>query len=226
MERIYDFFFSLFGPLCHQITERSFQSFDGKQFFVCARDTGTYFGFLFSFVFTFLFNRVTKTRFKIPIITSTILFFLHLGMFGIDGVSSYAGWRETNNFIRYFTGFYLGFFLGLIFQYVEFFLRDKVLSLQEKNSPLNIFKNLIILELSSTLFFFPTLLSIKYLLYLLPISVVFYIYMLFRLISDLVFFKYKNFYYYLILFIVFLLIIGSILIAGLHKINLVHKLYH
>lgn len=221
MDYLYDFFFSLAGPLCHQITERSFQSFDGKQFFVCARDTGTYLGFFFSFLLSY--KKFYKKEFNIPIVPIAILFLFHLFLFGLDGVSSYAGWRETNNFIRYFTGFYVGFFLGIIFQYVEKFFEGRI-EINEKKSELIVIPFL--LEIFATLLFFITLVSIKYLLYLLAFAIIFYIYKLIRLIVGIFFLHNRNFYYYLTIFTVFLLFLGSIFIAGVYKINIVRSFYH
>mgnify|MGYP001773391993 CR=1 FL=1 len=221
MENIYEFFFTLFSPLCHQITERSFQSFDGHQFFVCARDTGTYLGFLFSFTLYFY----NKDKFKAPISFILVLFFLHLLLFGLDGVTSYAGLRETTNFIRYFTGFYLGFFLGVILQYVKIFITKP-----ENIAILDIKKSLLItffLEIYCTFLFFITLFLIKYLLYLLAFAIIFYVYQIVNVILSLFFFNYeKKHYYYLALAIIFIVFFSSMLLAGTFKINMVEKLYH
>ncbi|MCS6956023.1 MAG: DUF2085 domain-containing protein [Candidatus Calescibacterium sp.] len=221
MEKIYDFFFTIFSPFCHQITERSFQSFDGYQFFVCSRDTGTYLGFLLSYTLYFY----NKSGFRLPIIPIAILFFVHLLIFGLDGVSSYAGWRETNNLIRYFTGFYLGFFLGIVFQYVEFFLfKPSNISYHFKRN--EYFYKPLMLEIYCSLLFTITFVSISYLLYLTVFAIIFYVYKIVKLILNVLFMFNRGFYYYLAFFLVFVIFWVSVFITGIYKINVVHKLYH
>jgi len=229
MDIIYDFLFSLFSVFCHQITERSFQSLDGRQFFVCARDTGTYLGFLISFLpFWNRFFRLYGFKFDVGIILG--LFFFHLILFGIDGVSSYAGWRETNNLIRYFTGFYMGFFLGILFQYVEFwfFRSDQGVDSSrseyiEKAGIKQIFFRILILELWVTVWFIITASFMKYLLYLLAFSIVFYVYRIFRLILSL--FSLRDVYYYLILAVLLFIFWGLVFWGGISKINVIHRVY-
>lgn len=217
-ERVYDFLFILFSPLCHQITERSFQSFDGLQFFVCARDTGTYLGFLFSFIM------YKKNKFEIPIFPLVILFFIHLLLFGLDGLTSYMHIRETNNFIRYFTGFYFGFFLGLIFQYLEFFLfkPSQIVSGFKKYEGIH---KAIFVEFLCSILFVVTLLLMKYLLYLLVIAIFFYMYKLVGLILRVFFMSEGRLWYYLAFSLIFILIFSLVFSVGINKIHIVHKFY-
>ncbi|MFN3995378.1 MAG: DUF2085 domain-containing protein [bacterium] len=204
------------------MTERSFHSFDGKQFFVCARDTGTYLGFLFSFIFYAL----KKEKFEFNLIPAVILFFFHLVLFGLDGVSSYAKWRETNNFIRYFTGFYVGFFLGIIFQYVEKIFHQNAQILHNKGLYKRYIWEAFFLEIFATILFIVTFVFMKYLLYLLAFAIIFYIYKLVKLVISFLFFNNKTAYYYLAMFITLLLFFGAVFVSGIYKINMIQKFYH
>lgn len=96
--------------LCHQLAERSFAA-GGVQLPVCARDTGIYVGFVVSLVVLQVLGR--SRRSEPPSVPVIVLGGLFVGVMAIDGVSSYAGLRETTNAIRLITGLMTGFSLAL-----------------------------------------------------------------------------------------------------------------
>jgi uncharacterized membrane protein len=93
--------------LCHQLPERSFFG-GGIQLPVCARDTGIYVGFVVSLVVLTLLHRGERPRRFAPA-AAWVAMGAMLVAFGWDGVSSYAGIRETTNQIRLATGLGVGF---------------------------------------------------------------------------------------------------------------------
>ncbi|MDR2035601.1 MAG: DUF2085 domain-containing protein [Coriobacteriales bacterium] len=101
---------------CHQFAERSFEA-GGLQFCVCARCTGLYLGFIITLIVLLVAARSPLHK-SMPAalppqwaIIPGILLMLPL-LF--DGVSSYAGLRETTNLIRYLTGYACGMGLGVL----------------------------------------------------------------------------------------------------------------
>ncbi|MEM0449599.1 MAG: DUF2085 domain-containing protein [Methanomassiliicoccales archaeon] len=97
--------------LCHQISSRSL-FMGGMQFPVCARDTGTMLGFGIVLLF-FIFNH-RKKRSGLPDIPTLIVCAFGLMIFAFDGVSSYLGFRETNNEWRLTSGLIMGLSLGIM----------------------------------------------------------------------------------------------------------------
>ncbi len=96
---------------CHQLPERSF-FYSGFQMPVCARDMGTYLGFLVVFLYWYLLRRYHNGSKPDAI----VLAFAAVGMlpfFG-DGFASYLGFYSTNNVIRLATGLLMGACMGLI----------------------------------------------------------------------------------------------------------------
>ncbi len=93
----------IFDYLCHRIPERSF--FIGNhQFPVCSRCTGYYISLFTYLIFSFFYF--------IPYSTSSFLIGILLNVpAGIDGLSQYLGYRESNNILRLITGLLGG--LGL-----------------------------------------------------------------------------------------------------------------
>ncbi|MBN2073039.1 MAG: DUF2085 domain-containing protein [Actinobacteria bacterium] len=91
--------------VCHQITARSF-SIGGVILPVCARCFGIYTGFFISALLLFIFFR--KKQGDLPpayILIILVAFFLSTVF---DGISSYLGLYQTNNNIRFITGFLCG----------------------------------------------------------------------------------------------------------------------
>ncbi|MDI6843510.1 MAG: DUF2085 domain-containing protein [Anaerosomatales bacterium] len=97
--------------LCHQLPERSFFA-GGFQLPVCARDTGIYAGFALSLLAIAALERGRRPT-ELP-----RAWILAAGAAGVaamiaDGVSSYAGLRETTNALRLATGLAAGWALPL-----------------------------------------------------------------------------------------------------------------
>ena len=79
--------------LCHHMKERFFH-YKGKQFPLCARCTGIFLGY-----FTF-----PVFHFEIIYPSILVIFFLMVPMM-IDSFTQTLGYRESNNFLRFVTGF-------------------------------------------------------------------------------------------------------------------------
>jgi len=98
--------------LCHQLAARSFFG-GGHQLPVCARDTGIYVGFVVSMLVLAVTERGGR-RTGMPPAGILALGLAALAIMGWDGVTSYAGLRETTNVIRLATGLGTGFALALV----------------------------------------------------------------------------------------------------------------
>jgi len=102
---------AIFGlGLCHQLPERSYD-FAGVLWAVCARCSGIYIGLIFALVALFLAYRLKQGhghRHGFMAWPYWIFLFAGLTFMGWDGVSSYAGWRETTNLLRWITGIGMG----------------------------------------------------------------------------------------------------------------------
>jgi uncharacterized membrane protein len=98
--------------LCHQLPARSFIA-GGHQLPVCARDTGIYMGFVVALALTALLERGRRRTGMPPawLLGVGAAFVLAMAW---DGVTSYAGLRETTNLIRLVTGVGTGFALTLV----------------------------------------------------------------------------------------------------------------
>lgn len=97
--------------LCHQIPGRSLVG-GGYQLPVCARDTGMYVGFVVSLAVIAIVERGRhRTEFPYPWLLGVggLLF----AVMALDGVTSYAGLRETTNLLRFATGACAGWALPL-----------------------------------------------------------------------------------------------------------------
>ena len=109
---MYETLLQLFGyGLCHQLPERSFFG-GGVQVPVCARDTGIYIGFLISVTVISVVQRNRPTGLP-PRVASILIGGFILAM-AADGISSYAGLRDTSNFIRLVTGLMAGYAMGAL----------------------------------------------------------------------------------------------------------------
>lgn len=98
--------------LCHQLPERSFFG-GGTQVPVCARDTGIYIGFVVSLVLISVLHRPNRPR-EFPGVAAMTAMILMITAMGIDGVSSYGGFRTTTNDLRLITGTLAGFAMAAI----------------------------------------------------------------------------------------------------------------
>jgi uncharacterized membrane protein len=118
--------------LCHQLPERSFFG-GGVQVPVCARDTGIYLGFVIAFIVIAVIHRGDRPR-EFPPATAWVLMGVFLAAMGFDGVSSYAGLRETTNSLRLITGLGVGFSAAAI---VFPMLQDELWRTQTQNRVLD-----------------------------------------------------------------------------------------
>lgn len=98
--------------LCHQLPERSF-TVGGIQAPVCARDTGIYVGVIISLSVIALLHRGTRPR-EFPRAFLWFVFAALVGFMGWDGITSYAGLRDSNNALRLVTGLCTGFAVGAV----------------------------------------------------------------------------------------------------------------
>lgn len=93
--------------LCHQMPERSFFG-GGVQLPVCARDTGIYVGFAVSLAVIGLVHRGERPRgFAYPL--AWLFSGAFVGFMAWDGVTSYAGLRDSDNALRLLTGLGTGY---------------------------------------------------------------------------------------------------------------------
>ena len=99
---------------CHQYTERSFEA-GGLYFCVCARDTGIYLGLIVTLLILIILSARNREKPAAlpPVWAIAVCVVLAVPM-AIDGVSSYAGLRETTNLIRYVTGYLCGTGVGVV----------------------------------------------------------------------------------------------------------------
>ena len=96
--------------ICHQMPARSFFE-GGYQLPVCARDTGTYLGFLAVFaIFLILRRQGTGKRPDVLIIVAGAI---GIGFYALDGFASQLGFYETNNFLRLASGLMMGIGIGM-----------------------------------------------------------------------------------------------------------------
>ena len=100
--------------ICHRIPERSFH-IKGHQFPVCARCTGFYSGLFVFLIYEFLF----KVNFNLELFILSIILLIPVS---IDGFTQLFDLRESNNTLRFITGFIGG--IGLII-----FLRISIMTL-------------------------------------------------------------------------------------------------
>jgi len=89
----------------------------GNQFPMCARDTGIAAGFLLGLLAVFLANNYNTRNTKLKI---WILFLIPIGL---DGLTQYAGLRESTNSIRLLTGLPVGFLMSYLL--IAIFSRER-----------------------------------------------------------------------------------------------------
>jgi uncharacterized membrane protein len=97
--------------LCHQISDRSFQ-IGGLQLPVCARDTGTYIGFMAVFILFLGLQRYRNG--KLPDKAVIAVAAIGMAFYAFDGLSSYLGFRDTTNDIRLLSGLAFGSGVSMI----------------------------------------------------------------------------------------------------------------
>lgn len=107
--------------VCHQLPQRSFHM-GGYQLPLCARCSGMYLAIGVSLMFLLIRKRQNAN--KPPSLFEGGLIVLGMLPLMIDGVSSYLGWRETNNLLRYISGAMFAYMLPLMFTMVRNFNPD------------------------------------------------------------------------------------------------------
>jgi uncharacterized membrane protein len=108
------FLWNIGFSLCHQIPERSFFINDWQLPF-CARDTGTFLGFLV--VISFFLVQRRYRRVMLPDKAILALSVAGLAFYAFDGTSSYLGFRSTANDLRLLSG--LAFGSGMTFLFAS-----------------------------------------------------------------------------------------------------------
>ncbi len=100
------------GVLCHQLQERSL-TMNGNLLPVCARCTGMYTGIVLCTLFLMLGRRFKGN----PTVTVATGLLLSLGVsvMALDGLSSYAGLRDSNNTLRVYSGLLFGVSLAVLY---------------------------------------------------------------------------------------------------------------
>ncbi|MDI6712455.1 MAG: DUF2085 domain-containing protein [Anaerosomatales bacterium] len=98
--------------LCHQLPGRSFFA-GGVQLPVCARDTGIYAGFAMSLLVIAMLEKSRRPT-RLPAPWLMVLGGAGVVAMAVDGVTSYAGIRETTNAVRLATGLAAGWALPLV----------------------------------------------------------------------------------------------------------------
>lgn len=91
--------------ICHQRYERLL-TYGDRPLFVCARDTGLLVSF-FTLLLVLSFLR-GRSRAGMPPLPVLILAAAGVLFFAWDGFSSYLGWRESSNLLRFLSGFAAG----------------------------------------------------------------------------------------------------------------------
>lgn len=105
--------FRLIGfGLCHQLPERSYFA-GGYQLPVCARDTGIYVGFVAGMLVLWILHRRERPT-GLPRWPVLALLGVFIASMAADGITSYAGLRETTNTLRLITGSLTGWALAAI----------------------------------------------------------------------------------------------------------------
>lgn len=106
---------AFFGKgLCHQYPERSFEA-GGLYFSVCARDTGIYVGLIFTLlIIVLMYVRKREKPAAMPQAWIVVVCIVLVLPMAIDGVASYAGLYETNNLLRFFTGYLCGMGIAVL----------------------------------------------------------------------------------------------------------------
>ena len=104
----------IFDYFCHRIPERSF-FIANHQFPVCSRCTGYYIS-----IFTFL---VFSYFYFLPYSFSSFLIGILLNLpAGVDGLTQFLGYRESNNILRLITGLLGGLGLAIILMTVKYYI--------------------------------------------------------------------------------------------------------
>lgn len=99
--------------ICHQRPDRCFK-INGKPMNICSRCLGVYLGLLIGLLVPFIIMGIYL------ISVTTLLFLMLIGIvpMGIDGLTQFLGFRQSNNYLRFITGFIAGLFIGILFNWL------------------------------------------------------------------------------------------------------------
>jgi uncharacterized membrane protein len=98
-------------PICHRLPDRTF-NIRGHYFPVCSRCTGLYVGALLFFTYS-LFFFIDYT------VTVILMAFIITFPMIIDGLTQYFRFRESNNGLRFITGFISGVGIALLISFFK-----------------------------------------------------------------------------------------------------------
>ena len=105
--------------ICHRKPERSF-FINGHQFPVCARCTGFYSGLAAFLIYIYFF----KLTYDLNLFIFSIILLIPTA---IDGFTQFFGLRESNNTLRFITGFIGGIGLIIFFKMIIMWCFEYVL---------------------------------------------------------------------------------------------------
>jgi len=106
-----DLLWNIGFAICHQLPERSF-FYGGMQMPVCARDMGTYIGFIVVLAYWLIGRRYMRAG--RPDVYVLAVAAIGCSLYTLDAILSYTGLIETSNTIRLMTGLLMGSSLGLL----------------------------------------------------------------------------------------------------------------
>jgi uncharacterized membrane protein len=101
------------SPICHHLPHRTFNIW-GYYFPVCSRCTGLYMGAILFYIYSIFFS----INYSVFIL---LLAFIGLIPMFIDGLTQYLDYRESNNALRFITGFAAGIGIALLSLFFKLF---------------------------------------------------------------------------------------------------------
>lgn len=99
--------------ICHQRPERCF-IINGKPMPICARCTGVYSGLIIGLLIPIIIPLI----YSIDVNILFLILIISLIPMALDGVTQLIKIRESNNYLRFLTGFLAGMFLGVVFNWL------------------------------------------------------------------------------------------------------------
>ena len=84
---------------------------------LCARCTGLYSGLVIGIIVMIILQKVYN-GFELTTLQLGLVLAIGVGPFAIDGLSQFAGWRKSNNYLRLITGLICGITLGIILMWI------------------------------------------------------------------------------------------------------------
>ncbi|MBU4535930.1 MAG: DUF2085 domain-containing protein [Euryarchaeota archaeon] len=101
-------------PICHRIPERTFK-IKGYYFPVCSRCTGIYTGAIIYYILVYFFY----VEYDLYLILIAALMVIPTF---IDGFTQFLGYRESNNQIRFISGFFAGLGIAILVKAFKIFI--------------------------------------------------------------------------------------------------------